>query len=182
MHYLYIVAVKKERDTEKENLLNEVRGQLEQEGFASEGGFWSGSKSDWFVMGGRWSGHLQEIKLKDWHKKANELVKKGKKDTDFISQQDIDDNKDALQELWVSLGGKGQNPWNRDTYNHFGEEDDCMLLDQELYKALKERNLNDTEVAIYTDGYIENEMLLKDWLEDETVVNNYYLCVVDYHN
>lgn len=183
MHYLYFVAVKKEKDTKKEELLSEVQSELEQNGFASEGGFYNSSKSDWFVMGGRWSGHLQEIKLKGWHDKATELIKKNRKgeDRDFISTKDIEDNKKELQELWISLGGKGQNVWDRDQHNHNGMEDDVMLLDKELYEALNAKGYEETEVAIYEEGYIQDEMPLKEWLKDEKVVENYYLVVVDYH-
>ena len=180
MHYLYLVAVKKDEEIEKENILSEVKNQLEQENFCGEGGYWSNGKGDWFVMGGRWSGHLQELQLNDWNKKAKELLKI--KDGEFISNQDIDDNKEELQKLWESLGGKGKNVWGRDSYNNDGEEDDCMLLDKKLFEALKKRDYPDTEVAIYENGYIQDEMLLQNFLEQKDIVNNYYLCVVDYHN
>ena len=183
MHYLYIVAVKKEKDTKKEELLSDMQTELESNNFASDNnGFYGSSKADWFVMGGRWSGHLQEIQIKGWREKATELVKKGKEEKDYIYTKDIEDNKQALQELWVSMGGEYQNPWDRDNYNHNGCEDDCMLLDEKLYQALKEKDFDEVEVAIYEDGYIQEEMFLKEWLKNEKVVGDYYLCVVDYHN
>lgn len=186
MHYLYFVAKKKEEGDKKEKIASEVNHQLESEGFASEGGFFSNSKADWFVMGGRWSGELAQIKLDGWHEKAREVAKKGRsekeKGYDFITGEDIKRNEKELQELWEKLGGKGKHSWNRDQY--YGVyEDDTMLLDKELYEALKKKEYNEVEVAIMDEGYIEDEMLLKDFLKKEKeVVGNYWICVVDYHN
>lgn len=185
MHYLYFVAKKKEKGDIKEKVQSEVRNELESEGFAGESGFYSNSKADWFVMGGRWSGELQQIKLKDWHKKASELVKKNRSKKDeslsFISSDDIDRNKEELQKLWESLGGTGRNSWDRDQY--YGTyEDDVMLLNKELIEVLDSKEYKEVEVAIMEDGYIQDEMLLKDFLKREDIVDNYWLCVVDYHN
>lgn len=189
MHYLYFVAKKKEKEDKKEDIASEVENQLNNEGFAGEGGYWVSCKSDWFVMGGRWSGELQKVKMDNWHDKALEIAKKGRpeedNDRDFITQTDIERNNAELQELWEKLGGTGRHCWDRNrlTTGETYFEDDTMLLDEELYKGLVDKDYDEVEVAVMEDGWVEEEMLLKDFLKNkENVVGNYWICVVDYHS
>ena len=185
MHYLYYVAIKKDKEKfDSVKLKSTAQSLLEDNGFASEGGFWSGAKADWFVIGGRWSGTLQSIKLVKFDSEVRKLLKKNKKDKkiSFFTDADIKENAPAIQALWKKLGGIGLNSWQRDQYNHEGYDDDAMLLDKKLYEALKKQKYKDTEVAVCTDGYIEDESTIKEFLKDKKVVNNYYLVVVDYHN
>jgi hypothetical protein len=187
MHYLYFTAIKKDKEIKDTETAKEQAQQVLEDNYFSnsEGGYWSASKSDWFVMGGRWSGTLQEIQLKgDWQKRAKELVTKDKpeKERDYITTSDIEKHKDELQALWVKMGGKGTNTWGRDQYNHAGEPDDCMLLDEKLHKALEKEKYTEVEVAVIQDGYVEDEMKMSEFLKEKDIINNYYLAVVDYHN
>jgi hypothetical protein len=187
MHYLYLVAVDKK--IEGEDKIAYVEQTLSNNNFAGEGGFWGGNKADWFVMGGRWSGFLQEIKLKGFNEKAKAILTQGKENKDFISTEEVETHAKELQDLWESLGGKGVNTWARDSYKSVGLEDDTMTLDKELYNALKERFTkpneygDETEIAIIDeDGCVGEEMILRDFLKDESVIDKYDLVVVDYHN
>ena len=107
MHYLYYVAIKKEKEQKKfRNLSLELRKQaqniLEQNNFASaNGGYWSSSKADWFVIGGRWSGMLQSIKLKNFDKSVRELIQNKKKDKNnkLISDSEVKENAKEIRAL-----------------------------------------------------------------------------------
>lgn len=179
MHVLYFVAKKKEEGDKKEKILPRVGEILENEGFNSNTGYFNNSKADWFVMGGRWSGLLQAIKLDDWKVKAREVI--GKKEEDLISIGDIKKHNKELQKLWEKLGGEGLCSWNRDSYSY--HNDDAMLLDEELYKALVKvkADYGATEIAIINYNYIEDEKLLSDFLINKDNIGKYWICVVDYH-
>jgi len=192
MHYLYYVAVEKEKDKEMKSLEIKrlVQQRLDDNNFASDSsGFWGNCKADWYVIGGRWSGQLSASKLDNWYKKAGELINSNKADKNcsFFSSGDIEKNAVELQKLWESLGGKGTNNWNRDsgydTISKYG--DDAMLLDEKLYQALVKDTDCEVEVAVLADDneYVDDEMPLTLFLKDkEKVVGNYYIVVVDYHN
>lgn len=181
MHYLYLAAVKKDEETKTEEIANLVSSQLEEEGFCNTGFFGSG-KADWYVIGGRWSGWLKSIQ-NDFFKKADEFLKsKQKEKKDFITQDEVNNNQDELQKIWIDLGEYSLNPYNRSSYQTTGYEDDVLLLDEKLLEALKKTDYTDLEVCIFEDGYIDSEVSLDDFLKREDILNNYYICVVDYHN
>lgn len=193
MHYLYYTAIKKDKEiTDNKKAIEQAQQALDNGNFAGHEGYWGGSKADWYVMGGRWSGNLQEIKLKNWDKKARELIESGKpkKDRNFISTADIEKNAVELQKLWVKLGGTGTNVWNRDQYKHDDSDDDCMLINDTLYKALvksvtkkKPKDLwGEVEVAVIEDGCVSDETTLREFLKDKKIINKYFIAVVDYHN
>lgn len=192
MHYLYYVAVPKGKRTAKKAKII-ATNVLDSNGFAGENGFYNTSKADWYVIGGRWSGHLQAIQMDDLNAKGFAIMNANKKDKgcDFITSADIENNNEALQSLWESLGGKGQHYWDRDNYDHEGAEDDSMLLDKKLFDALKIRSKekkndffnHETEIAIiHEDEYIDNETTITDFLKQENIIGNYYIVVIDYHN
>lgn len=188
MHLLYYVAVQKVEGDERlpKEIKNDVSSLLEENNFASDcNGFWGNSKADWFVIGGRWSGHLAEIKLDNFGDKARAMLKEKYPDRQEYGEM-IDKEKEDVQALWESLGGSGINSWNREQgfiqVSEFG--DDCMLLDEKLLKALKEDYKDggsEIEVAVVNDGYVEDEMQMVDFLKREDLVGNYYIVVIDYH-
>lgn len=197
MHYLYYVAVPKKGQTSEEakNLTNRM---LEMNNFAGEGGFWNNNKANWYVIGGRWSGHLQKIQLDNFNDKATELIKSKRtteeeKARNSIGNIECEEYNTEIQILWEKLGGTGANPWSRDNYNHDGAKDDSMLLNENLFKALK-AGINEktkdpfddeteTEVALIDENeYIDDEIKLSEFLEMDNIIGNYYLIVIDYHN
>jgi len=114
--------------------------------------FYSNWRADWFVIGGRWSWILKD--LEEW--------------TELFSQSD-----------------------NRYRYNDLGESDDAMLLNKKLYDNIKKRykeladSFSDDDILIVNtydlEEYPLDEMPEKD-SNGDTLVDNYYIIVVDYHS
>lgn len=106
MHKGVILLVKAD---DKEDALQEVENFMEPFG---EGQVW-----DWYQIGGRWNNTLAPKELVDQYNIIvdNNILIKGEK-TSFISQQQVEDNKEKLQQEWEKLGLKGQNPFC-DHYN-----------------------------------------------------------------
>lgn len=199
MHFLYYVAVKKGKEKRtSQDLQNAVENTLTSNGFSGDGGYWGNSKSDWFVIGGRWSGVLAEMKLDNFHKKASKLIKskrtKKGADMSFFTEDECNKYEKELQKLWEDLGGKGKNTWNRSgslTIVEPFHEDNAMELDEKLFEGLKKKHLKGkeeriwgyTEVALLDENdFVEEEMPVKDFLKLKDIVGNYYMVVVDYHN
>ena len=80
---------------------------------------------DWYVIGGRWSGILNDLATK-FSNKADKILKKEKHG--FITQKEVTDKQPELQKLWEDLGGSGTNPLGRSTYDSEGATDDVMPL------------------------------------------------------
>jgi len=95
---------------------------------------------DWYVIGGRWSGVLDN-NYSTFKEQANKLFK----NKDFISMQDIKDNKEQLQALWGELGETSTNPYNRDNYHN--EETDNILPATKCEKVIKEWTVDTKEQA-----------------------------------
>lgn len=55
MHYFYLVKINADSADEARQ---EAPNALDMHSFSSEGGYFSGAKADWYVVGGRWSGVL----------------------------------------------------------------------------------------------------------------------------
>jgi hypothetical protein len=77
MHYLYFVAIPKKGTGESEwatvaDTPDEAMSLAEQElnnnGFAGEGGYFSNCKADWYVVGGRWCDFFTD--RQEWAKQA----------------------------------------------------------------------------------------------------------------
>jgi len=174
MHSLYYVIFNKENADTSEEARRYANSTLENENFAGGEGYWGGSKSDWYVIGGRWSGNLQTVQLKkDFYEEAK---KQFAKENWGLTNVDIKDNKEEIQSVWEELGGTGTNPCDRDNYNHNGFDDDAQLLTPELLKALnkKEGDVEYFDADEYHEGFIKE--LTNDEIKDKWIV------VVDYHH
>jgi len=62
MHCLYFVLLPS--DTKLEDASTDATQTLTDNDFVSEGGYFNSSKSDWFVIGGRWSGEFSLVRGK----------------------------------------------------------------------------------------------------------------------
>lgn len=85
---------------------------------------------DWYVIGGRWSGHLNP-KSEEFYKLAEAHFKKAYPENDnaFLTNTMITENADVLQNIWSEeLGQEGENPYARDSYSNDGDEDDVLPL------------------------------------------------------
>lgn len=117
MHKLCICLTKAQ---DRDDAISNVESFLEDYG---DGNVW-----DWYVIGGRWSGTLNE-KSKEFFEKAEEFFNNKYPETkDFISTQMVEDSKTELEKIWVEIGGIGSNPYNRDQYKNDGALDDAMPL------------------------------------------------------
>jgi len=146
---------------------------VDDSSFCGEGGRFNSPMADWFVIGGRWSGHLSEKALNiDFYKEVVKIIKP-EHDIGF-STQEIKDNKSKIEALWRKLGGKGKSSFNRDRYVQTGSKDDAMIVDKVLYKkCLKEFEGFETDES-FAD--LDWEEVSKDFIGKKWIV------VIDYHS
>jgi len=190
VHFRLLVTIdKKEAKTSKEARDTVYSKLVDDTSFVGGDSpqFFSGSVCDWFVIGGRWSGYLQkalwEKKLgKEWYTEAIKVA--GLPKSNFgISMKDIGnkENQSKWQELWEKYGGKGKNPFGRNSYISGGEKDDAMLLTKKLYDTvLKEYEEKEEE----EEGWIYYKDISDSFDEKPYVdmVGKKWIVVVDYHN
>jgi len=172
MHFKALFTFDKEKANNSQEAREFVHMFLENEGFCNSG-YFSMSVADWFVIGGRWSGELQGIKIYDKVMKAL-----GKTEKDFgISTSELADEeiKKKILKVWGDEGGVGLCPFYRDSYSEFGYEDDAVLVTKEIYdKFLKEYEGMETDNEHFWDLEYEDV--------SEKFIGNKYLVLVDYHN
>ncbi len=180
MHHLMLVTLslpdggnsEDARDSAYDLLMND-------DSFVGEGGRFGSPLSDWFVIGGRWSGLLRKTLLGQPYKDALEQdfpeFTKG-----YFPSTLVEQRKAGLDRLWQRLGGTGTHPLSRSGYDHYGAHDDAMLVDPILYEhflkpyAGTAENLGDDKLPDFAD-------LDRDEV-DETCIGRKWLVVVDYHN
>ena len=85
---------------------------------------------DWYVVGGRWSGTLNP-KTKEFFEKAEAHFKavypQYAKD-EFLTSKMVEEQGEALNGIWDTIGGEGLNPFSRDNYSSDGFADDVLPL------------------------------------------------------
>jgi len=101
MHFLYFVKIdRKEAETSRE-AINRAESILANNGFIFSEGFWGGGKCDWFVMGGRWSGTLSGLAVKDdFILAAHKLIASKAKDTAerrYLSDAEVTEYADDIR-------------------------------------------------------------------------------------
>jgi hypothetical protein len=106
---------------DRDEAIANVKSFLEDYG---DGDVW-----DWYVIGGRWSGRLNS-KAKEFFEKA-----KGHFATTYpenknhiITENMVKEQVNTLQKIWEDLGETTANPYNRNTYNNLGDDDDILPL------------------------------------------------------
>lgn len=98
------------------------------EEFLSEHG--DGKVWDWYVIGGRWSGTLNS-KSKEFFQKVDVLFKEHyKDDSKFVSTSMVSEQADKIKAIWTEMGGEGENPYIRSSYESMGYPDDCLPLSE----------------------------------------------------
>jgi hypothetical protein len=97
---------------------------------------------DWYQIGGRWSGLLNQ-KSKEFVTKTNEYLKSiyPDFDEDFVTDKLIKENATKLQEIWEGMGETTKNPYTRSFENFDGSSDDSVPLTQCL-SIIKEWTVN----------------------------------------
>jgi hypothetical protein len=181
MHYLMLITIAMSPGaTSEDERCRAYSRLLEDDSFCRDGGGRFGSPvCDWFVIGGRWSGLLQETPLGDAYQAAfnKEFPDMA---SGYFPARLVDERRDALNQLWRQFGGRGDNPVTRSSYGQRGCGDDAMLVDQALYghflKSLagKPSCLDDQSPQRFAD--LDGDDV------DETFIGRKWLIVVDYHN
>lgn len=185
MHYSLLITFNKEKAENSKEARQYVNNELINDtSFVGEGGRFSSPVADWFVVGGRWSGTLNDL--------HNEFIKKVREkyppEHEFgYSTKFVDGNQENFQKLWEDMGGKDKNPYNRDTYQDLGYEDDAILVDEKTYNE-KLKEFEGTEFGYTESSYeghswkdlhfvdLDYERVSKDFIGRKWVV------IVDYHS
>lgn len=174
MHYKLLVTTSKDNARTSEQAQSYVEDYLQDNGFVSDGRFSSGY-SDWFVIGGRWTGELLPVAIREQHiKDVKELL--GVKEGDWLTNKQIEENADSIQLLWEEAGNDGHSILLLNTYNSI--EQDAMIVDERIYAE----QLAEFEGCI---GESEDDMHWIDIEWDECNRENMigkWVVVVDYHN
>jgi len=188
-HHAYTVKISKADAETSAEARTQAVNVLDSNNFANEGGYFSGSKADWYVVGGRWSGSFTYVfkqKEKDaTDKEAQKLIdadlKQGKhkqyKGCDACTlaiNNHIGSKKlrKQLEKLYMARLGV---PFARSTYKQDGQEDDAIIITPELRKALKKEYA--TVEVFDAEEYSECE--IKDLTEKD---DGAWLVIIDYHN
>ncbi len=176
MHYLMLVTLSMPPDSTSLDVRKEAQTRLSQDdSFCGPGGRFGAPLCDWFVLGGRWSGHLQETLLRDAYRDALKLaIPEMAKD---LYPADLAvKHEDQLNQIWRQVGGRGSSPHTRSSYDLLGQEDDAILVNQALY---------DEFLGPYAGQKYGDNPKFAD-LDDEPVTESFigrkWLVVIDYHN
>ena len=155
----------------------EVEQWLNENAFASEGGRWTASPADWFVIGGRWSGELDKlengIEWKDMVSHLKSLLSKEELeqyDERFVNSNHTKTHCLALNEWWQKkTDTDALHPWCRDSYNISGELD-SRPLSKKLWKAFKDEGLGEHQTEegwIMIDRWVRHDDNAKStWYDD----------------
>lgn len=179
MHYLMLVTIQMPLDATSDEVRDTVHQTLSNDdSFCGEGGRFGCPLADWFVIGGRWSGHLAESLI---GKQFLEALKARFPDLpiDHHPASLADTHADDFNTIWSGCGGIGPNPYSRCSYEDCGYEDDAMPLTRELYDALlAEYEGSSTDHDGNFCGYadLDSDVLSPDFIGQK------WLVVVDYHN
>jgi hypothetical protein len=180
MHHLMLVTVALGKDSTSEQARRSAYSHLsEDDSFVGEGGRFGSPLADWFVIGGRWSGLLSETLLGDPYQDA--LKQEFPQFVNGYYPSDLAElHNDGLDKLWHRFGGTGSNPLTRSSYNHFGLDDDAMLVNRPLYDRFLAAHAGSAD-CVGGDSFGDFADLDRDDV-DESFIGRKWLAVVDYHN
>ena len=180
MHHLMLVTLSLPDSDNSANARGSASDQLSNDdSFVGEGSRFGSPLSDWFVIGGRWSGKLRKARLGQSYQDAFERefpeFTKG-----YFPSTLLEEHKAGLDRLWQRIGGTGNHPLTRSGYDHFGADDDAMLIDQFLYDHFLKPYAGCTEIL--WDNKLPDFADLDGDEVGESFVGRKWLVVVDYHN
>jgi hypothetical protein len=148
---------------------------LEDDSFCGEGGRFGSPLCDWFVIGGRWSGCLEEELLSQQYQTELSWKFPDLDQGSFLTSL-IEKHRPELDQLWRRFGGQGSHPITRSGYDELGAEDDALLVDKGLYdhflKPFHGLDYGDDSEFADLDGDAV----------DESFIGRKWIVVVDYHN
>lgn len=190
MHSLYFVRLKRESEQEtSEHAQNRAETILNANGFAGESGFYSHSKADWFVVGGRFSGAL--FRHSELYAKGLEAIRpmlekeiKEHRDNllDYLYINDHLISKEKVEEVDKAFKAVTGVPYFRsvDWADRFSEDNAVVVGKAEL-ATLKDK-FGDCEVALVSEeaDWIDAEVPLAEVKDDELLGS--WVVIIDYHN
>jgi hypothetical protein len=173
MHYLMLVTLAMpDGATSLDTRRQAMELLLADDSFCGEGGRFGSPLCDWFVIGGRWSGKLQEVLLGDAYNAAFRQAFPDMAPAYFPALL-VEKHRDRLNQFWQRSGGTGAHPDTRSSYDDLGCDDDAMLVNQALY---------DHFLAVDPGKSCETFADLDGEPVDKTFIGRKWLVVVDYHN
>lgn len=176
MHYLMLVTA--EATTSQQARITVFEALASDATFWGEGGRFGVPVSDWFVIGGRWSGLLAETQMGKPFRDAV-IYRFPEMADNWWPRSLADSHGKELDSIWRSHGGVGSSPYTRSEAGELGHEDDALPLTAELYDHLLSEFEGERLVA--GDGHSQY-MDLEDEPLTPNAIGSKWLVVVDYHN
>jgi hypothetical protein len=180
MHHLMLITLNRPAGAASQDTRERVRTLLiDDDSFCGQGGRFGAPLCDWFVIGGRWSGHLQQVAFGERYQAAFKRTFPKVAQTG-LSSAFVESHHAALNRLWRRCGGTGSHPATRSGYDDLGSHDDAMIVDHRLYDRLLAEFKGESECAGH-DSRPDFADLDGDPV-DESFVGRKWVAVVDYHN
>lgn len=140
MHCRLIVLVQEDGAESSLDARQTVEAQLMNQSFVGEGGLFASPPADWFVIGGRWSGSLTQLRL-DRDRLSAFWKEFDSQRLGWVGRNRPEEQqKTKALELFAQFfpDFEGEPPVWRDAYERLGYEDDAQILDETLFRFLKE--------------------------------------------
>lgn len=179
MHTLLLVTLALEcRDTSLDARQSVYSQLLDDGSFCGDGGRFGHPISDWFVIGGRWSGVLRERLLGDGYQR--QLKQRFSQFADkSYNPACLQECADGLDALWREFGGEGRSPFNRNDYAPLGGDDDALPVDRAIYDELlaeyQGERIGQDDRGRYAFVDLDDEDV------DENFIGRKWIVAVDYH-
>lgn len=180
MHYLMLVTLTMPVGASSQDARKQAETILAGDAsFCGEGGRFGSPLADWFVIGGRWSGHLTKQLLGQPYQAAFEREFPELAAPSFAASL-IEKHRTGLNRFWQRHGGRDVHPLNRSGYDYLGSDDDAMLVGQVLYDRLLAEFAG--ESSYLASGCHCTFADLDDEPVGPSFIGRKWLVVVDYHN
>jgi len=183
VHARLIVLLDRKEGETSSDARERANSRLMSESFTGEGGLFASPPSDWFVIGGRWSGQLTELKLDQDQWKAFRVEYEDRR-LGWISKKNPEEKQKArAQKLFRQFFPefKGELPVNRDPYETLGFEDDAQVLDEVLYEFLEGLEDYAQDGSLYEGGCFVDLDDPRAGL-DLAIIGKKWCVVIDFHS
>ncbi|MCL4190204.1 MAG: hypothetical protein KJZ87_00555 [Thermoguttaceae bacterium] len=177
MHFVLYVCVPQSDARTSLQARRAVAKYLTREAFDSDRRF--AGRCDYFVVGGRWSGRLNLLRLR--HEDPKRFDRFWKKY--WMKVITTDHAEQLFRKVFPDYGGK--QPFSRDDTGSLGEPDDAQIMDKALYQQLKPGFSENVDYSfdieepnvIFTDDPDPS-----DWPRTIEDAAKYWVVVIDYHD
>ena len=198
MHQVYFVMLPEEEADSVEEAINEAVDFLDSNGFSGDGGLYSSPKSDWYEVGGRWSGLFTTLQpmYTDFEQQVKALLKSkyptlegisgiyyGDKEREALKMQAAKE----VEALWATMPKElSQFPCPDTRHTEMAspsvQSDSAVLMTAELWENLKNyAKGDDVEVVNTAAGEEYTLSTLEDYYNKDEIKKHWFVCI-DYHN